>query len=418
MINNIQSLIILASPNVSEQLGGEAMKALQIFQQYRKLQPNTIQITHVRNKAELKDRLQLDNVFFIEDDLIFVFLWKSIIFRLLIDVWFSKKAIQLAEKIALEKNIPKEQVIIHQTEPNSPVMPRTISKHHKNVFGPINGNIYYPKIFRHIESKLVKFRRILHFPLQRLNALMLNGLKKADLIFVAGGDRTKQSLTAAGCTKEQMVDTIDCGINCHFLKRDRIQHSSVNYRFIHYGRMVLHKGTFLLIKSLKKTKQPINVDIVGHGPELAACKKLVDELDLTSRIRFLDWHTNHNDLLDSLCNYRGVVLPSLEDANGMVIQEAMAVGLPPICLNWGGPQLLIDHNKDGFLVDPSSEEAITSTLAKYMDTLANDGDLAESFSLSCREKASNWRWSTTCQTWIKHYELINKPTQYSEAIST
>ena len=67
MILKEDVLIILAAPNVSEQMGGEGIKALQIFQEVRKLHPHTIQITHERNKHELSERLQISDVYYVAD---------------------------------------------------------------------------------------------------------------------------------------------------------------------------------------------------------------------------------------------------------------------------------------------------------------------------------------------------------------
>lgn len=399
-------LIILVATNVSEQMGGEGIKALQIFQQYKKIHSNTIQITHERNKSELKDRLKLGDVYFVEDNFVSIFLWKSVVFRLLLDVWFSKKAVQLAEKIAAERSFEGQLTVIHQTEPNSPVAPRAISNKFFNVFGPINGNIYYPKIFQHKEKLPARFRRIMHFPLQRLNRIFFKNLSKADLIFVAGGARTMDSLVYGGCAKKILLETLDCGVNDHVLDRPRIQHKGENYQYIHFGRLVFHKCTFLIIESLLKTKNNVCLDIVGTGPELANCKQLVKDLGLEGRVRFLGWYTNHAELFDSFNQYRGVVLPSIEDANGIVIQEAMAVGLPPVCLDWGGPQLLIDHNTNGYLIEPKSVDYITTELAEHLDTLGSNGKLAEAFSIASRNKAENWRWSIVAKEWIGYYENL------------
>lgn len=405
---NKNTLIFLIAPNAGEQMGGEAMKALQIFKQYRMIHSNTIQIVHERNKAELSNRLNLDNVYYVKDDWISIFIWKSIVFRKFIDVWFSRKAVYLAEKIAEKTNNPKNRVIIHQTEPNSPVAPRALSRKFLNVFGPINGNIYYPKIFRYNETTLVKFRRLLHFPLQRVNSWLPKGIKNADMIFVAGGNRTIDSLKAGGCSDDIFVETLDCGINDDFLDRKRVEHRGINYRFIHFGRLVFHKGTALIIKSLLKTRNQITLDIVGRGPELESCKRLAVNLGLESRVNFLGWYTKHDDLFDSFHSYRGVVLPSIEDANGIVIQEALALGLPAICLDWGGPQLLIEHGVNGYLIQPSSEEHITDKIAEYMDTLAENGELAERFSLAGRQQSSIWRWSAVSQAWLRHYDRLTR----------
>ena len=399
-------LIILIAPNVSEQMGGEAIKALQIFQQYKKIHSDTLQITHERNRSEIETRLRLTDVYFVKDNFVSIFLWKSVIFHMFLDVWFSIKAVQLAEKIADERGFKNEYVIIHQTEPNSPVSPRKTSKRHINVFGPINGNIYYPKIFQKNEKFIAKLRRLLHIPLQRLNAIFFKDLSKSDMIFVAGGSRTLESLIAGGCSQKIMIETLDCGINDSILDRPRVEHKGENFRYVHFGRLVFHKCTFLIILSLLKTKLPICLDIVGTGPELEACQKLVVELNLQERVNFLGWYTNHSDLFDSFSKYRGVILPSIEDANGIVIQEAMAVGLPPICLDWGGPQLLIDHNVNGYLVEPVSIEHITTQMAKYLDILAANGDLAESFSINARLKAESWRWSEVAKVWLNHYDNI------------
>ena len=193
-------LIILIAPNVSEQMGGEGIKALQIFQEIRKVRPNTIQITHERNKRELSDRLKLSGVYYIADTKLSLFLWRSRILGKLLDPWFCRKAVKLAEAIARERGLVGSAVIIHQTEPNSPVLPRTISKRHTNVFGPINGNIYYPKIFYHFEKTSTRLRRIFHMPIQRLNRILFRGLQKAQLVLYAGGARTRVSLLAAGCS--------------------------------------------------------------------------------------------------------------------------------------------------------------------------------------------------------------------------
>lgn len=391
------TLLILIAPNVSQQMGGEAIKALQIFQELGKLHPNTVQITHGRNRAEI-ERLGLKNVEFVDDTRWMLFIYHSVILRPLMDVLFSAHAVRLAEKIARERGA--ERVVIHQTEPNSPVLPRTLSSRHVNVFGPINGNIYYPAIFRHRETKWVRLRRVLHMPLQRLNRLRPGGLKRAEQILVAGGTRSLASLRAAGCPPDILRESLDCGIPDRLLDRPRVTQSGVNLRFIHFGRLVFHKGTALIIESLAKTRLPVCLDIVGRGPELDHCRETVQRLGLSDRVRFLDWYTAQEDLLESFSQYRGVVLPSIEDANGIVIQEAMALGLPPICLDWGGPSLLVEHGRSGYLVEPTSIDHITSGLAECMDRLSQDGELAEAMSVAARDTAQQWRWTKVAAEWL------------------
>lgn len=388
------ALIILIAPNASEQFGGEAMKALQIFRELKKIHPNTHLITHQRNESEVIGRLRLDDVHLVPDDQVMLLAWRSRIFRSVIDIWFFRKALALADSLARQQSASADRVIVHQTEPNSPVVPRFVSKAFVNVFGPINGNIYYPASFRSHEKLSVRLRRYFHFPLQRLNAVRRGGLRSADLVLVAGGDRTRTSVLSGGVNANAIVDYIDCGISDDFLARPRIVHKGENLRFVQFGRLVFHKGTFLVIEALAKTKSRIVLDIVGRGPEEQHCRELTEKLGLSDRVNFLGWRETHAELMDSLHAYRAMVLPTLEDANGIVVQESMALGLPAICLDWGGPQLLIEHGATGYLVEPKDREFITARLAEHMDTLATNGELADAMSVAGRTAAESWRWSS------------------------
>ena len=79
------------------------------------------------------------------------------------------------------------------------------------------------------------------------------------------------------------------------------------------------------------------------------------------------------------------------------------MGLPPICLDWGGPGLLIEHGRSGFLIKPTSMENITTGIAACLDRLAEDAELAESMSSAARAAAGHWRWSTLAAEWLGAY---------------
>ncbi len=400
---------ILVAPNVGEQMGGEAMKALHIFREMRRLVPDAVQITHERNESEVAGRLKLDGVHFIRDTWVARMLWRVPPLRLLLNPWFSWKAVQLAERLAPAGDA--RPTVIWQTEPNSPVAPRALSRRHLNVLGPINGNIYYPPSFRGHESALARWRRRTHMPLQRLQRLLGSTVARADLLLVAGGARTRESLLAAGCRPDRMIDCEDCGVDASLLDRPRIEHAGRNPRFVHFGRLVFHKGTALVIEALRHAAPDVGLDVVGRGPELEPCKALAESLGLGDRVRFLDWYPDRADLLDSLRGYRGVVLPSIEDANGMVVQEAMALGLPPVCLDWGGPQLLIEHGVSGYLVPAGEQDEIARGLAASMTALAEDGARADAMSLAARQRAGQWRWPTLAQAWLDDLEKLARSRQ-------
>src|ERR1700691_1670731 len=117
-MSNSNIRLFLVAPNVSAQMGGEAIKALQIFEQLHGLIGDVTQITHGRNKPELEKHRLAANIQYLEEDGVELFLWRSVGLRVFMNPWFSYRAVKRAEALAGTVNDDKH-VIIHQTEPNS-----------------------------------------------------------------------------------------------------------------------------------------------------------------------------------------------------------------------------------------------------------------------------------------------------------
>jgi glycosyltransferase involved in cell wall biosynthesis len=371
--------VILVSPNVSEQMGGEAIKALQIYLELERQGVSVHQVTHERVKAELDHKFPQMSVSYISDTRIEKLLYRGRIFEQLLNMVFLHAAVKQVKRLLKES--PK--AVVHFNSPVSPVLPYPRLPAARVVIGPINGNIHYPPAFRHREAPAYKIRRWLHPAMQFFHRISFSGKRRANVLLVAGGERTYESLRMAGCRDEQFVDSIDSGVLDRLCDLRRITHSGRNLRFFHNGRLVEHKGTDLIIKSLARTRNRIELDIIGRGPQLEKLKALAENLKLQDRVTFIEWIPDHSKLAEALRQYRAFVFPSLAEANGIVVQEAMVQGLPVIACNWGGPSLLVTP-ETGSLIDPLSEEHVVSELAKTMDYLADDGDLAEQLSICGR----------------------------------
>jgi glycosyltransferase involved in cell wall biosynthesis len=215
-----------------------------------------------------------------------------------------------------------------------------------------------------------------------------------------------KSLRAAGVALDRIHETLDCGIPDSLGENSYSPSAASIGRFIHFGRLVFHKGTFLAIEGVAKSRKSVTLDIVGRGPELSRCKSLAVKLGVSDRVRFLDWYENRDDLIASFPNYCGMILPTIEDANGIVVQEAMAVGLVPICLDWGGPQLLIEDGVSGYLVSPERLDEIPSRIAHCLNVLAEDIGLVGKMSASAKSRASEWKWTRLAHEWVNCYSTL------------
>jgi glycosyltransferase involved in cell wall biosynthesis len=209
-----------------------------------------------------------------------------------------------------------------------------------------------------------------------------------------------------GCRPERLRESLDSGIPQWISEQPRLTHQGRNLRFVYVGRLVPFKGTDLTLRALARTQLPVTLDVIGDGPQRQPLKALTQDLGLQDRVRFLDWKP-HAEVIQALGQYRAFVLPSLGEANGIVVQEAMMCGLPVICLEWGGPALLLTQ-ETGVLIKPLSEEYVISELARAMDRLAEDGAWADRMSVAGRERAlsEGFLWADLYDRWLAIYQEV------------
>jgi uncharacterized protein VirK/YbjX len=212
-------------------------------------------------------------------------------------------------------------------------------------------------------------------------------------------------LKLAGCSERQIVRSLDSGVPNELAEGERFHHSGENLNFVFVGRLIPLKGCDLAIRAIARSRLPLCLDIIGDGPDIEPLQRLVNELQVSDRVRFLGWIPGGTALYAQLARYRAFVFPSLADANGIVVQEAMMVGLPVICLEWGGPGLLVTP-ESGILIEPSGEEAVIEGLTAGMETLALDGSRADEMACRARQIAEThgFTWEQVVLSWRRAYD--------------
>ena len=118
------------------------------------------------------------------------------------------------------------------------------------------------------------------------------------------------------------------------------------------GRIVRRKGFDTLIKAFSLLKdKSIELILIGEGPEKKKLIKLSQDLEISDRIHFLGYVPSEEIKMQYLSNSDLFVLSSVHEGFGIVLQEAMQVGLPIVSTNNGGQIDFIKKNKNGLLVD-------------------------------------------------------------------
>ncbi len=116
----------------------------------------------------------------------------------------------------------------------------------------------------------------------------------------------------------------------------------------------------------------LSFEIVGDGPMRSIWEKLSHDMGLETIVKFSGF-MSQEECARRLEAADVLLLPSLFEAGGAVVLEAMAMGLPVIATGWGGPLDYLDDSC-GVLVPPNSREGLVagfaSAIAKMADSLA------------------------------------------------
>ena len=133
------------------------------------------------------------------------------------------------------------------------------------------------------------------------------------------------------------------------------------------ARLERAKGINYLISAMPKviSQYPSTVLlIVGDGSNRRQLSVLSQELGISRHIIFTGQLTDPAPALSLMDVF---VLPSLREALGIAVLEAMAFSKPVVETDVGGIPEVVLHNKTGFLLPPGNSEAIASALIKLAE---------------------------------------------------
>ena len=143
------------------------------------------------------------------------------------------------------------------------------------------------------------------------------------------------------------------------------------FHFLYVGRIIPHKNVEIVIKSFIKAfgnNQKYILNIVGKGSSLPQLKKRYGHL---KNINFKGPRYGQ-DLILEYHNAHALVLPSLAEPWGLVVNEAMSAGLPVIASNKvGAGKDLIKDGEAGLIFNVEKQEE----LIEKMKQLATNPEL-------------------------------------------
>ena len=133
------------------------------------------------------------------------------------------------------------------------------------------------------------------------------------------------------------------------------------------GALVRGKGYATLIDAAARFPESLDVTFViaGAGDERHVLLRQAERLGLGDRVRLVGFREDIHSLLRIADVY---VQPSLQEALGTSIQDAMFFGVPVVASRVGGIPELIDDGVHGLLVPPSEAVPMGDALIALLDS--------------------------------------------------
>lgn len=182
------------------------------------------------------------------------------------------------------------------------------------------------------------------------------------------------------------------------------QKSNKKLNILFAATLIERKGLRYLIeavKLLKEKRQDFGVTVAGGGELLDSMRNLAIDNKVSEFFEFKGT-VAHNDMLElmSLCDI--FVLPSWDEAFGVVYLEAMSFRKPVIGTSGEGIADVIRHGVNGLLVEPKNSD----DLAEKIELLISDDRLRKELGSKGYSAIKEMTWSLNASRTIEIYNKV------------
>jgi glycosyltransferase involved in cell wall biosynthesis len=148
-------------------------------------------------------------------------------------------------------------------------------------------------------------------------------------------------------------------------------------RVVMGGRLVHWKGFDLALEGfagyLRQCSTAGRLIITGEGPYQPVLKDLAARLGIESRVDFLGRLPTRTDVCALLRTCSLYSLPTLRDGPLMAVLEAMAMGLPVLCMRFGSTNEMVPDSA-GLKIELNSRDQVVSDIARALAWAATHRD--------------------------------------------
>lgn len=184
-----------------------------------------------------------------------------------------------------------------------------------------------------------------------------------------------------------MLETAVAGSVLDELNSDlKRQRDSEKVRVIYSGRLIPLKAVDVAISAIyrMKNRSRIEFSIIGKGFLRKELQRKVSELGMEEQVTF-EGELPRGQVLKCLKEADIFLFPSLKEGGTWALMEAMAAGLPCVCVNTSGMHVITD-DECAIRIEPQSREQTAVRMASALDYLTENPDKAENMGRKARER--------------------------------
>ncbi len=219
--------------------------------------------------------------------------------------------------------------------------------------------------------------------------LLKEAFEGADRVVTVSSSAQRRILEIAPASKPRLKVIPNMTDTSYFVPPETDLRNPECFTFVCVTSLEEIKGVDYLLKAfsvLKKMGKAANAKLVitGGGPLHGNLRRLTEQLGLNDSVSFTGY-LDKEGILNELQRADSFVLPSLCEAFGIVLIEAMSCGLPVIATDSGGPAEIVNR-ENGVIVKAGSAEELTGAMYRMLSE-AGLYDRAK-ISLQARQKYS------------------------------
>tara|TARA_B110000093_G_scaffold181478_1_gene225664 strand:- start:85 stop:1326 length:1242 start_codon:yes stop_codon:yes gene_type:complete len=273
-------------------------------------------------------------------------------------------------------------------------------------YGPLGGGESCPNYLLKNESVKNKTKEFVRNSLNRLlrvNRLSNTMFSRARKIFAT----TEQSAYYINRKFKNKISIFPAiGISVDSPKNRIHNESNSPIRLLYVGHFIYWKGVQICLDALQLIDEKgvdFKLTLVGKGDEEEILKNKIKNKKLEAHVEWINW-IPQNELTEVYTQNDLFLFPSLHDSGGMVVLEAMSLGLPIVCFDIGGPGYFVNEQVGSKItVLSKTYDEVVADYADEIIKLSNNRELLKAKSGNASQFVSEYSW---CNTIDKVYSII------------